>query len=89
MPLAGMTFDVVALEVGRTLNEVAVDEAARISAVFRGFHSRKRNRGSGVDDPSDGLAILDAPVTRAWFPKVIGCGGECSRVGMLVIGTPP
>ena len=32
-------------------------EAARISPVSLGFHSRNRNRGSGADDSTDGLAL--------------------------------
>ena len=32
-------------------------EAARISPVFQGFHSRNRNRGSGAGDPADGLVL--------------------------------
>ena len=32
-------------------------EAARISPVSLGFQRRNRNRGSGVDDPTDGLAL--------------------------------
>ena len=29
----------------------------RISPVFQGIHSRNRNRGSGADDPTDGLEL--------------------------------
>ena len=32
-------------------------EAARISPVSLGFPSRNRNRGSGADHPTDGLAL--------------------------------
>jgi hypothetical protein len=32
-------------------------EAARISPVSLGFQPRNRNRGSGADDPTDGLAL--------------------------------
>ena len=53
-------------------------EAARISPVFRGFHSRNRNRGSGADASTDGLALsLNPPPEKHGAPAscpLEGCG---------------
>ena len=43
-------------------------EAARISPVFQGFHSRNRNRSSGADDPADGLAL---PLILRWVNLIL------------------
>ena len=42
-------------------------EAARINPVSLGFHSRNRNRGSGVDNSTDGLAL---PLILRWKTMV-------------------
>ena len=43
-------------------------EAPRISPVFRGFPSRNRNRGSGADGPTDGLAL---PLILRWVNLIL------------------
>ena len=52
----------------------------RISPVFQGIHSRNRNRGSGTDDPTDGLVLsLISPPEKHGAPAsclLKGCGVE-------------
>ena len=43
-------------------------EAARISPVSLGFHSRNRNRGSGADAPAGGLAL---PLILRWVNLIL------------------
>ena len=51
-------------------------EAARVSPVSLGFQPRNRNRGSGADHPTDGLALFEISCRKkTWCPHALIGGG--------------